>query len=151
MGEIWEMAKNPLWLWAVGICLAYFATAELADDIDDLLRGYHPGDQLLEVAEGSATFARLLKAVTSKAVSNAEQKEVEVKAQHTKTTGDLSALAKNAPDIKKLDPEVVAASGKEDGVKKELDEKAREEKAAKKKEQERIQRLKEEAEKVAQQ
>jgi len=136
-------------MWAVGICVAYVATADLTDDVDDLLRGYHPGDQLLEVAEGSTSFARLLKAVTTKAVDNAAKKELEAKKKASvKSTGDMKQLANKAPKMHKLDPEIVAASGKEDGVKKEVNQKAQEERAAKEKEQKRIEKLKEQADKA---
>jgi len=104
-----------------------------------------PGDEL---GEASSSFARQLKAVTSQAMANAEKKELGVKAAHRKTSGSLSDLAKRAPDIRSLQPAIVAASGKESGVKEEKQEKLRQEKAVKEKEQKRVQKLAEQSEKA---
>ena len=81
------------------------------------------------MGEAHGSFARELKAVTSKvnisphaasptslciqAVSNAAKKELTVKAGATKTKTSIKDLAKNAPDIRRLSPEIAAASGKE--------------------------------------
>merc|ERR1711907_466710 len=131
--QIDEMAAAPqLWALALGLALACIAIADLSADVDDLLRGYRPGDEL---GEASSSFARQLKAVTSQAMANAEKKELGVKAAHRKTSGSLSDLAKRAPDIRSLQPAIVAASGKESGVKEE-------------KEQKRVQKLAEQSEKA---
>merc|ERR1711907_286554 len=115
--QIDEMAAAPqLWALALGLALACIAIADLSADVDDLLRGYRPGDEL---GEASSSFARQLKAVTSQAMANAEKKELGVKAAHRKSSGSLSDLAKKAPDIRSLQPAIVAASGKESGVKEE--------------------------------
>merc|ERR1711934_1071759 len=133
---------------AVGLALFCVATADLNADVDHLLRGYSPGEELLEVGEAHGSFARELKAVTSKAVSNAAKKELTVKAGATKTKTSIKDLAKNAPDIRRLSPEIAAASGKENGVKQEKDQKTREERAAKEKEQKRVEKLAEQSEKA---
>merc|ERR1711907_265778 len=125
--QIDEMAAAPqLWALALGLALACIAIADLSADVDDLLRGYRPGDEL---GEASSSFARQLKAVTSQAMANAEKKELGVKAAHRKSSGSLSDLAKKAPDIRSLQPAIVAASGKE-------------------KEQKRVQKLAEQSEKA---
>merc|ERR1711907_466558 len=130
--QIDEMAAAPqLWALALGLALACIAIADLSADVDDLLRGYRPGDEL---GEASSSFARQLKAVTSQAMANAEKKELGVKAAHRKSSGSLSDLAKKAPDIRSLQPAIVAASGKESGVKEEKQEKLRQEKSKKEKE-----------------
>merc|ERR1711998_250363 len=144
--QIDEMAAAPqLWALALGLALACIAIADLSADVDDLLRGYRPGDEL---GEASSSFARQLKAVTSQAMANAEKKELGVKAAHRKSSGSLSDLAKRAPDIRSLQPAIVAASGKESGVKEEKQEKLRQEKAVKEKEQKRVQKLAEQSEKA---
>merc|ERR1712196_50109 len=131
--QIDEMAvASQLWALALGLALACIAIADLSADVDDLLRGYRPGDEL---GEASSSFARQLKAVTSQAMANAEKKELGVKAAHRKSSGSLSDLAKKAPDIRSLQPAIVAASGKESGVKEEKQEELRQEKAVKEKEQ----------------
>merc|ERR1712196_457403 len=144
--QIDEMAvASQLWALALGLALACIAIADLSADVDDLLRGYRPGDEL---GEASSSFARQLKAVTSQAMANAEKKELGVKAAHRKTSGSLSDLARRAPDIRSLQPAIVAASGKESGVKEEKQEKLRQEKAVKEKEQKRVQKLAEQSEKA---
>merc|ERR1712196_752996 len=144
--QIDEMAvASQLWALALGLALACIAIADLSADVDDLLRGYRPGDEL---GEASSSFARQLKAVTSQAMAHAEKKELGVKAAHRKTSGSLSDLAKKAPDIRSLQPAIVAASGKESGVKEEKQEKLRQEKAVKEKEQKRVQKLAEQSEKA---
>jgi len=144
--QIDEMAAaSQLWALALGLALACIAIADLSADVDDLLRGYRPGDEL---GEASSSFARQLKAVTSQAMANAEKKELGVKAAHRKSSGSLSDLAKKAPDIRSLQPAIVAASGKESGVKEEKQEKLRQEKAVKEKEQKRVQKLAEQSEKA---
>merc|ERR1712070_899464 len=144
--QIDEMAAAPqLWALALGLALACIAIADLSADVDDLLRGYRPGDEL---GEASSSFARQLKAVTSQAMANAEKKELGVKAAHRKSSGSLSDLAKRAPDIRSLQPAIVAASGKESGVKEEKQEKLRQEKAVKEKEQKRVQKLAVQSEKA---
>merc|ERR1711871_806325 len=144
--QIDEMAAAPqLWALALGLALACIAIADLSADVDDLLRGYRPGDEL---GEASSSFARQLKAVTSQAMANAEKKELGVKAAHRKSSGSLSDLAKKAPDIRSLQPAIVAASGKASGVKEEKQEKLRQEKAVKEKEQKRVQKLAEQSEKA---
>merc|ERR1712070_316712 len=143
--QIDEMAAAPqLWALALGLALACIAIADLSADVDDLLRGYRPGDEL---GEASSSFARQLKAVTSQAMANAEKKELGVKAAHRKSSGSLSDLAKRAPDIRSLQPAIVAASGKESGVKEEKQEKLRQEKAVKEKEQKKGVKLQEKAKK----
>merc|ERR1712078_656912 len=144
--QIDEMAAAPqLWALALGLALACIAIADLSADVDDLLRGYRPGDEL---GEASSSFARQLKAVTSQAMANAEKKELGVEAAHRKSSGSLSDLAKKAPDIRSLQPAIVAASGKESGVKEEKQGKLRQEKAVKEKEQRRVQKLAEQSEKA---
>merc|ERR1712196_159920 len=145
--QIDEMAvASQLWALALGLALACIAIADLSADVDDLLRGYRPGDEL---GEASSSFARQLKAVTSQAMANAEKKELGAKAAHRKTSGSLSDLAKRAPDIRSLQPAIVAASGKESGVKEEKQEKLRQEKAQEKskKEKEKGVKLQEKAKK----
>merc|ERR1711907_798139 len=144
--QIDEMAAAPqLWALALGLALACIAIADLSADVDDLLRGYRPGDEL---GEASSSFARQLKAVTSQAMANAEKKELGVKAAHRKSSGSLSDLAKKAPDIRSLQPAIVAASGKESGVKEQkLAEQSEKAQEKSKKEKEKGVKLQEEAKK----